>query len=125
MALGDSLRRALRGQPNLRRQLRGMDEGRLTQGIASLEGLDPKRWKNLYRRELRTLVENETAAAPMLRREELESEQKQAMASGDRREYDRLGSLIRSSTPRYGSVEQRNDPRRYGSAASRRFRGLY
>lgn len=123
--LGDQIRRSLRGQPSLRRQLRNVDGERLQQAMSSLEGLDGRRWKDLYRTQLRRFAESEQAAAPNRRKEELEQAQREALQGGNQQEYSRLGSLIRTSTPRWGSVEQRNDPNRYGSAASRMFPGLY
>lgn len=123
--LGDGLRRVLRGQPSLRRQLRGLDDKRVGAAVQSLSDLDPKRWKSLYRDRLRQFVGHEQEVAPMLRKEQLEAAQQEARASGDTAAYNQLGTAIRETTPRWGSVEQRNDPRRWGSVASRNFRGLY
>jgi hypothetical protein len=125
MALADNLRRILRGQPSLRRQIRGLDSERLEQAIPGLTDRDAGRWKNLYRRDLRQFAEAEAAAAPIMRRDDLLAQQRQAAQAGDFQRRDELGSLIRTTTPRWGSIEQQRDPNRFGSAASRMFRGLY
>lgn len=120
-----NLRRVLRGQPSLRRQLKGMDDERLLQAIPGLADRDAGRWKSLYRRELQNFAEAEQAAAPMRRQETLQELQNQARSAGDTEAANRLGDTLRTTTPRWGSIEQQRDPNRFGSAASRMFRGLY
>lgn len=120
-----NLRKTLRGQPSLRRQLRNVDENRLLQAIPGLADRDAGRWKNLYRRDLRNFVEAEQAAAPLRRQETLQEMERRARQSGDTQLADRLGDTLRTTTPRWGSIEQQRDPNRFGSAASRMFRGLY
>lgn len=120
-----NLRRILRGQPSLRRQLRNVDEERLRQAIPGLADRDAWRWKGLYRRDLQNLVEAEQIAAPLRRRETLQELERRARQSGDVRLANRLADEIRTNTPGWGSIEQQRDPRRWGSAASRMFPGLY
>lgn len=120
-----NLRRILRGQPSLRRQLGNVNEGRLLQAIPGLADRDAGRWKGLYRRDLQNFVEAEQAVAPLRRRETLQELERRARQSGDVQLANRLGDEIRTNTPRWGSIEQQQDPRRWGSAASRMFRGLY
>jgi hypothetical protein len=120
-----NLRRVLRGQPSLRRQLENVDEGRLLQAIPGLADRDAWRWKGLYRRDLQNLAEAEQIAAPLRRREALQELERRARQSGNVQLANRLGDEIRTNTPRWGSIEQQQDPRRWGSAASRMFRGLY
>lgn len=120
-----NLRRVLRGQPSLRRQLKNVDEGRLLRAIPGLADRDAGRWKGLYRRDLRNFAEAEQAAAPLRRQETLQELERRARQSGDVQLANRLGDEIRTNTPRWGSIEQQQDPRRWGSVASRMFRGLY
>lgn len=120
-----NLRRVLQGQPSLRRQLRNVDDERLRQAIPGLADRDAWRWKGLYRRDLQNLVEAEQAVAPLRRRETLQELERRARQSGNVQLANRLGDEIRTNTPRWGSIEQQQDPRRWGSAASRMFRGLY
>lgn len=120
-----NLRRVLRGQPSLRRQLENVNEGRLLQAIPGLADRDAGRWKGLYRRDLQNLAEAEQIAAPLRRREALQELERRARQSGNAQLASRLGDEIRTNTPRWGSIEQQQDPRRWGSAASRMFRGLY
>lgn len=120
-----NLRRLVAGRPSLRRQLEGLDGNRLQQAIPGLADRDAGRWKGLYRRDLQNFVEAERAAAPLRRQEALQVLQRKAQASGNAELANRLGDTLRTTTPRWGSIEQQQDPRRWGSAASRMFRGLY
>lgn len=120
-----NLRRLVAGRPSLRRQLEGLDGNRLLQAIPGLADRDAGRWKGLYRRDLQNFAEAERAAAPLRRQEALQALQRKAQASGNAELANRLGDTLRTTTPRWGSIEQQQDPRRWGSAASRMFRGLY
>lgn len=120
-----NLRRLVAGRPSLRRQLEGLDGNRLLQAIPGLADRDAGRWKGLYRRDLQNFAEAERAAAPLRRQEALQVLQRKAQASGNAELANRLGDTLRTTTPRWGSIEQQQDPRRWGSAASRMFRGLY
>src|SRR5690606_31372732 len=117
-----NLRRLVAGRPSLRRQLEGLDNNRLQQAIPGLADRDAGRWKGLYRRDLQNFVEAERAAAPLRRQETLQELERRARQSGNVQLANRLGDEIRTNTPRWGSIEQQQDPRRWGSAASRMFR---
>lgn len=125
MALADRLlRRATTGSPSLRRQLAEVDSDRRSAFVAENSDLDQRRWRSLYRRNLRDFVANEQAAQPMRERVEMEQAQQEARASGNLQLADRLGTAIRESGTQWGSIAQRSDPNRYGSAAGR-FSRLY
>ncbi len=121
MALGDDFRYALRGRPSLRRRLSGLDSDL---AATAVEGIDPRRFKSLYRDRLTQVSEFANAAAPIDERNDIEERLKNNNLTSSQR--DLLNEkLRRNPASRYGSLEWANDPYRYGSLASSMFPTLF
>lgn len=130
----DSLTRALRGRPSLRRMLRGVDNGRLEQFMAtqntSNSRLAPGRDKPFLRRNLEEFARTEAQAQPSRALAALEQAKNEAAAAGNSRLrglLDRRQRQLKGTADVSGgiSLASQGSPDRWGSADSIRFRGLY
>lgn len=119
------LRRALVGRPSLRRRLASIDSGRRDEFVELNQDIDPVRNKDLYRRRLSEFADTEAAAQPLRRRQALIAGQQRALASGNQALAGQFVDRLRRLRAGPNSIEDRFNPDRPGSLASRRLPGLY
>lgn len=123
MATDNPLLRALRGKPSMRRRLAGLDSARANEISQHFEGRDGRRDRSFIRRDLEAILRNEQAAAPILRRQQL-----QDRIADPRTSRDALPTLRRqlaNDPSRPGTVNASRNPLRWGSVARQRFGSLY
>lgn len=118
-----AFRRSLLGAPRLRRDLSDQGSARVDQYREQLSGIDPVRFKGLYRERLGQLVETDRNAEPVAERMDIEEKLKDAKLTSSQREI--LNEKLRQNTGGFGSVAARQSPYNYGSIAQRDFASLY
>lgn len=118
-----NLQQALRGSRRLRREVSQLDSGRTQQIADALGGLDGRRDRGLYRRQLQEILGYEREAAPNVERSTLQQALQSPRATGEQRGM--LEDRLKRNTAGFGSVASSLDPNRYGSVASNLYPTLY
>lgn len=122
----DSLARALRGRPGMRREIAGLGKARadaLGEAILA-RGRDPIRDREFIRRDLQQMLGHERDARPIDNRMLIENTlaDPSKITSSQR---DQLVDTLRRDKAGWGTVAHQRSPYRWGSIAQQQFGSLY